>query len=42
MRIITDGQSSGDWVVLADWYGTERIVFRGTIYAACRFVSANS
>lgn len=30
-----------DWVVVCDWLGAERIVFRGTLFGCLRFVAEN-
>ena len=33
-RIATARDGSGDWLVLAHWHGSERAIFRGTLYGA--------
>jgi hypothetical protein len=35
-RIITDGPN--DWIVVADWFGAERAVFRGTLFGCIDFL----
>lgn len=39
MRIITDGPK--DWIVVALWFGAERVVFRGTLYGCIDFTIEN-
>lgn len=36
-RIVTDGPK--DWVVLAVWFGSERPVFRGTLFGCIEYAA---
>jgi hypothetical protein len=42
MDIRTNGIGPDDWAVFAEWYGAERIVFQGDVFACLAYVADNS
>ena len=42
MRIITDNINPLAWNVLAVWFGEERVVFSGDLFACLKFMSDNN
>ena len=42
MHIVTHPVNPLKWQVKATWYGTERVVFEGTLFGCLEFLSQNA